>query len=132
MKAEQTSANINMVSRVAADTTIRGEIISPNDIRIDGTFEGKLNCSGRVVIGESATINAEIVCANIDVWGNIVGDIFVKDTFSLKEGGVVTGNIQVRRLHIELSSSFNGNCRMITEEEFAALSDVSPVSDGQD
>lgn len=122
MKPEQTSANINMVSRVAADTTIKGEIISPNDIRIDGTFEGKLTSNGRVVIGESAHIKGDIICSNIDIWGNIDGNIYVKDTFSLKDGGVITGNIQTRRLHIELGSSFNGNCRMITEEEFAAVS----------
>jgi len=126
MKPEQTSANINMVSRVAADTTIKGEIISPNDIRIDGTFEGKLTSNGRVVIGESAHITGDVICSNIDIWGNIDGNIYVKDTFSLKDGGVITGNIQTRRLHIELGSSFNGNCRMITEQEFAAISGAEP------
>jgi len=122
MKPEQSTVNINMVSRIAADTTIKGEIISPNDIRIDGFFEGKLVSNGRVVIGESAKIKGDIICNNIDIWGNIDGNIYVKDTFSLKEGGEIAGNIQTKRLHIELGSSFNGNCRMISEEDFAAVS----------
>jgi len=124
MKPEQTS-NGSTLSRVAADITIKGEIISPNDIRIDGFFEGKLTSNGRVIIGESARIIGDIICSDIDIWGNIQGNLFVKDTFSLKDGGVITGNVQTRRLNIELGSTFNGNCHMISEEEFAALTGVA-------
>jgi len=120
------SSSTNTLSRVAADIIIKGEIISPTDIRIDGSFEGKLTSSGRVIIGESAKILGDIICNDIDIWGNIQGNVFVKDTFSLKEGGCLTGNIQTRRLHIELGSTFNGNCRMISEAEFAALTGEAP------
>jgi len=121
MRPEQTSVNSGSISRVAADITIKGEIISPSDIRIDGIFEGKLTSNGLVIIGESAKITGDIICNDIEIWGNIDGNTYVKDTFSLKEGGVITGNIQTRRLHIELGSKFNGNCHMITEDEFNAL-----------
>lgn len=123
MKPEQsTVATVNNVSRISANTLIKGEIVSPNDIRIDGQFEGKLASQGRVVVGEGAIIKGDIVCCNIDVWGTVEGNAFVRDTFSLKDGGTINGNIQTRRLHIELESKFNGNCKMITEEEFDALS----------
>ena len=46
----------NTTSRISAGTVIKGEIISPNDIRIDCVFEGKLMVKGKVVVGESATI----------------------------------------------------------------------------
>ena len=120
--------NVNSISRISAGTVIKGEILSPNDIRIDGTFEGRIQSKGRVVVGESATIKGDIVCENVDLWGKVEGNLFVKDTLSLKEGCVVSGNLHIRRLSVELGSTFNGNCKTITEAEFNKLAGLeAPV-----
>ena len=110
--------NANAISRISAGTVIKGEILSPCDIRIDGTFEGKLQSKGRVVIGECAHIKGDIVCDNIDLWGKVEGNIFVKDTLNLKDGCVVNGNLNIRKLSVELGATFNGNCKMISESDF--------------
>ena len=120
-KSEQT-VNVNSISRISAGTVIKGEIYSPTDIRIDGTFEGRVQSKGRVVVGESATIKGDIVCENVDLWGKVDGNLFVKDTLSLKEGCAVSGNLHIRRLSVELGATFNGNCKTITEAEFDKLS----------
>ena len=114
--------NANAISRISAGTVIKGEILSPCDIRIDGTFEGKVQTKGRVVIGEKANVLGDIICGNIDLWGKVEGNVFVKDTLALKEGCVVNGNLHIKRLSVELGSTFNGNCRMITEAEFDKIS----------
>ena len=59
--------NVNEVSRVSTGSVIKGEIYSPNDIRIDGTFEGKLKSDGRVVVGEKAVINGVIILSLIHI-----------------------------------------------------------------
>ena len=110
--------NANAISRISAGTIIKGEILSPCDIRIDGTFEGKIQSKGRVVVGESAHIKGDIVCDSIDLWGKVEGNVFVKDTLNLKEGCSVTGNLNVRKLSVELGATFNGNCKMISESDF--------------
>ena len=110
--------NVNSISRISAGTVIKGEILSPNDIRIDGTFEGRIQSKGRVVVGESATIKGDIVCENVDLWGKVEGNVFVKDTLNLKDGCVVNGNLNIRKLSVELGSTFNGNCKMISETDF--------------
>ena len=114
----ETEVNVNSISRISAGTIIKGEITSPYDIRIDGTFEGKVQTKGRVVVGEKANVLGDIICGNIDLWGKVDGNVYVKDTLALKEGCVVNGNLHVKRLSVELGSTFNGNCRMITEAEF--------------
>ena len=122
MAQKETVVNANAISRISAGTIIKGEILSPCDIRIDGTFEGKIQSKGRVVIGESALIKGDIICDSIDLWGKVEGNVFVKDTLSLKEGCSVNGNLNVRKLSVELGSTFNGNCRMITEADFDRVS----------
>lgn len=120
--------NVNSISRISAGTVIKGEILSPTDIRIDGTFEGRVQSKGRVVVGESAVIKGDIVCENIDLWGKVEGNLFVKDTLSLKEGCVVDGNLHIRRLAVELGATFNGNCKTITETEFNKLAGVDAAA----
>ena len=102
------TVNVNEVSRISTGTVVKGEISSSNDIRIDGTFEGKIKSKGRVVVGEKALIKGDIICANVDFWGTMEGNFYVKDTLS-------------KRLQVELDAKFDGTCQMITESDFDRL-----------
>ena len=115
------SVGVNDISRISAGSVIKGEITSPNDIRIDGSFEGKIVSQAKVVVGEKAVIKGDIVCSNCDFWGSINGNFYVKDTLSLKATCVVSGDLHIRRLQVDLDATFNGNCKMISEEEFSQL-----------
>ena len=105
------TSNVNAISRISAGTVIKGEILSPSDIRIDGTFEGKVQSKGRVVVGETAVIKGDIICENVDLWGKVEGNLFVKDTLALKSGCRVDGNLSISRLSVELGAVFNGTCK---------------------
>ena len=124
MAKSEPTLNVNSISRISAGTVIKGEIQSPYDIRIDGTFEGRVQTKGRVVVGESALVKGDVICENADLWGTIEGNLYVKDTLSLMEGCSMEGNLHVKRLSVELGSTFNGNCRMITEAEFNKVAGV--------
>ena len=115
------SIGVNDISRISAGSIIKGEITSPNDIRIDGTFEGKIVSQAKVVVGEKAVIKGDIICSNCDFWGRINGNFFVKDTLSLKDTCVVDGDLHIRRLQVDLDATFNGNCKMIDEDTFNQL-----------
>ena len=118
---EQT-VNVNEVSRISTGTVIKGEINSPNDIRIDGSFEGKIVSKGRVVVGDKAVISGDVICDNVDFWGRMTGSLFVRDTLTLKEGCTVAGDLHIKRLVVELGARFDGNCKMLAEGEFDKLS----------
>ena len=108
-------------SKISAGTTIRGEIQSPNDIIVDGNFEGKIISQSRVLVGPKANIKGDVICNNCDFSGRIEGNFFVKDTLSLSGSCIVNGDLHIKRLQVELDAKFNGNCHMISEEEFARL-----------
>lgn len=125
-KPQTPAVNVNEVSRISTGTVIKGEINSPNDIRIDGTFEGKIVCKGRVVAGEKAVIKGDIVCENVDFWGKLEGCLYVKDTLTLKDTCTVTGDLHIKRLVVELGARFNGACKMLVEGEFEKLTGTAP------
>ena len=105
------STGVNDVSRISAGSVIKGEIIS----------------QAKVVVGEKAVIKGDVICNNADFWGQIDGDLYVKDTLSLKSTSVIDGDLHVRRLQVDLNATFNGNCKMITEEEFQTLTSGEQV-----
>lgn len=121
-KTQTPVVNVNEVSRISTGTVIKGEINSPNDIRIDGVFEGKIFSKGRVVVGEKAEIKGDIVCDNVDFWGKMIGSLFVRDTLTLKDTCSVNGDLHVQRLVVELGAHFDGTCKMLKEGEFEHVS----------
>ncbi len=122
------TVNVNEVSRISTGTVVKGEISSSNDIRIDGTFEGKIKSKGRVVVGEKALIKGDIICANVDFWGTMEGNFYVKDTLSLKSSSKVKGDLHIKRLQVELDARFDGTCQMISESDFDRLVGAAPAA----
>ena len=129
-KTQTPVVNVNEVSRISTGTVIKGEINSPNDIRIDGVFEGKIFSKGRVVVGEKAEIKGDIVCDNVDFWGKMTGSLFVRDTLTLKDTCSVNGDLHVQRLVVELGAHFDGTCKMLKEGEFEHVSKPAALEDG--
>ena len=113
-----TQVDANNVSHISSGTAIKGEISSVADIRVDGNVQGKVYSKGRVVVGEEASLTGTLACENVDFWGKIEGDVYVKDTFSLKSTAAVNGNIHVRRIQVEMGAQINRTCNMISEEDY--------------
>jgi cytoskeletal protein CcmA (bactofilin family) len=113
--------NVNDVSRISQGASIRGDMSSSTDIRVDGQVDGTLYSEGKVVVGESARLSGKLFGTTIDFWGKMDGDIFVSDTLSLKSSSVVNGNIHVRRIQVEMGAQINGSFKMISEQEYDQL-----------
>jgi cytoskeletal protein CcmA (bactofilin family) len=101
-------------SIIAAGTSLKGDINSGGDIRIDGTLQGNINCTAKVVIGANGVVDGDITGQQADIMGKINGTIKVKELLQLKGGSNVNGNIHAGKLQIETSANFNGQCHMTT------------------
>lgn len=117
-KVIETVPDVNGVNRIANSTFIKGDISSKSDIRVDGTVEGTVYSDVKVVVGEKAVIRGNIVCNNIDLWGRMEGNIYVKDLLTIKSTASVEGNVNVRRFQVEVGASVNGSFHMIEESDF--------------
>ena len=114
----EATVNVNEVSRIALGASIKGDLSSHTDIRVDGRVDGILYSEGRIVVGESASLAGKILCKNLDLWGKMDGDIYVQDTLSIKAEAIINGNIFVSKVQMEMGAQLNGSCKMITAEEF--------------
>ena len=123
-----TNTNLNDVNRIALGTVFKGQITSVNDIRIDGRFEGRLESKKRLVVGEHAVVNGDIISNNVDFSGTMSsGTLYVEDTLSLKSGCSVNGDLRFKRLQVELDAVINGTCHVIGDKDTKPLSPATPA-----
>ncbi len=99
-------------NRIGPETTIKGDIISDGNFRIDGTLEGSINTKGKVVVGEKGLIQGDVFCQNADVEGAIKGKLQVAQLLALKSTANIHGDILVDKLSIEPGANFTGSCKM--------------------
>lgn len=118
-EAEHTSINL-----IGTGTTIKGEIKSNGDIRIDGTLIGQVYSKGKIVVGNTGVIEGEIYCQNADFSGNIKAKVEVSELLALKATSRLRGEIVTNKLAIEPGARFTGTCTMDKTTE----SDVKMMS----
>jgi cytoskeletal protein CcmA (bactofilin family) len=97
---------------IAKNTTIKGEIISDGDYRIDGILEGDLKTKGRVIIGSGGVVNGTIEALNTDIEGTFSGKLTVEKILTVKAIAKISGEVVVGKLSIEPGATFNASCTM--------------------
>ena len=113
-------------SLIGAGTSMKGDITSNGDLRIDGNLVGNINCSAKVVIGANGVVQGDINGQQADIMGKVTGTIKVKDLLQLKGGSHVNGNIQAAKLQIEPTANFNGECHMAPQPAAATSGKSTP------
>lgn len=97
---------------VGAGTTLKGDISSNSDIRIDGTIVGNVHSTAKVVIGANGVVEGDISGNQADIIGKVTGNVKAKDLLQLRGDCVVNGNLYAGKLQVEPSATFNGQCHM--------------------
>lgn len=97
---------------IGAGTTLKGDITSNSDLRIDGTIIGNIHSSAKVVVGANGTVEGDISGNQADIIGKVKGNIKAKDLLQLRGESVVNGNLYAAKLQVEPSAVFNGQCHM--------------------
>ena len=104
-------------SRIENSSKLTGDIVSEADLRIDGTLEGTIKTSGKVIVGKEGKVNGTIDCETADIEGSIKGSLKVKTILFLKSTSSVEGDVSIGKLIVESGASFNANCSMRSQEE---------------
>ena len=109
---QQPTTNGNGTTLISAGTTLKGDISSSSDLRIDGTIIGNIHSSAKIVIGSTGVVEGDLSGNQADIVGKVSGNIRTKELLQLRGESVVTGNLYAGKLQIEPSATFNGQCHM--------------------
>jgi cytoskeletal protein CcmA (bactofilin family) len=109
---QPTDRTSNSATLISAGTTFQGDVISENDLRVDGTINGNIRCSAKIIIGPTGFVDGNIEGQQADVTGKVKGNIVVKDLLQLKAEGSIQGNITAGKLQVDPTTTFNGHCQV--------------------
>jgi len=109
--------NNGQYSKIDKNTIFKGSISAKTDIRIDGTVEGDVNTTGKVIFGKEAKVMGTVLCGNADIEGTFDGELTVSGILNLKTGSNVKGKVRIQKLIVESGATFNANCSMHSAEE---------------
>lgn len=109
---QQEKTNLGGTTLIGAGTTLKGDITSNNDLRVDGTVLGNIKCLAKIVIGSSGIVEGDITGNQADIVGKVTGNVRSKDLLQLRGNCVVKGNLYAGKLQLEPTATFNGECHM--------------------
>ena len=105
----------NVVSLGPRDI-LQGRLEIQGDLKIAGNVEGDLKASGDVTVDSTATIQAAIEGANVNVRGQVTGNVTARRRLTLGGSGRLNGDVKDSRLTVEDGATLNGNVTMSSEK----------------
>ena len=102
----------NIKNYISAGTVIEGNIVSHEDLHLDGTIKGDIKTSARLILGKDSLVEGNILASEAEVAGKITGTVESKGLLAIKSTCVIDGDIVTKSLNVESGSSFNGRCKV--------------------
>jgi cytoskeletal protein CcmA (bactofilin family) len=98
-----------VVAHVGKSVIFKGDLISSEDMTIDGRVEGTIEVRDHdLTIGPDADIRAEVVAKIVTVLGAVTGTITAREKVDIRAAGSVVGNIISPRLTMAHGAMVNG------------------------
>jgi len=107
-----TKTTLNNSGRIVQETTIKGNITTITDFRLDGELIGNFTSKGKLIIGETARLVGDIVCKSLDIEGVYQGKADVQELLFVRSKAKIKGEFVVGKLLVESGADFTANCQM--------------------
>ncbi len=110
-KGKNQQAN-QITAYLGPDVHIEGTLKFENSVLIEGTFKGKIESGGSLVIGDNAEVDAQINTRSITIKGKVKGSITASERVEIKNKGELLGDIVTSSLQMDETVTFEGSCSM--------------------
>lgn len=108
-KAEEKVLDVN--ASMQGDLTFG----DPVNLRINGNFKGSLQTKGKLQIGKTAQVTADINGEEVSIAGKVNGNVMAAKRLQLLSTAVVKGDIKTSVLEINEGAVFKGQSDMMGE-----------------
>ena len=106
---------------IGEQTNINGTIKEKNEINVQGTVDGEVECKD-LRVGKSGNLKGKIKADSLDIEGTVEGEIIIKTLLKIQSTGSVWGKITYGSLHVDEGGKLIGESdfkdKNIVQEEF--------------
>jgi len=104
-------------SRVDSDSHFNGLYKTKQNLRIEGTAEGEIQCDGTLTVAEGARVEATVTASRVTIAGELEGEVECRGVFQIMPTGQVKATVSAQRLIVEEGGLYNGEFHMITDDK---------------
>ena len=120
------------VVKIGKSVLIKGELCGSEDLTIEGRVEGKIELKQHVLtIGPHGRIKAQVSAKVVVVLGEVLGNIEASDKVTIRDSGVVEGDIVAPRVAIAEGARFRGMIDMQQGQGASPTGEEQPLAPGQ-
>jgi cytoskeletal protein CcmA (bactofilin family) len=99
-------------SVIDSDCFFEGTFRTPGNMRIEGTYQGQIECQGTLLIAENGNVNARIVAGSLIVAGQFSGEAQCESRIEILRTGRASGAIGAKSTVVHDGAFFEGEIRM--------------------
>ncbi|MBS0622745.1 MAG: polymer-forming cytoskeletal protein [Verrucomicrobia bacterium] len=97
--------------------SIKGHLQFQRFLRVDGEFEGELESQGRIVVGPTGFVRANIEMREAIIEGRVEGNLKISGRLELRGEAKVFGNIEARVMMVDEGVTMVGQVTVRPKEE---------------
>jgi cytoskeletal protein CcmA (bactofilin family) len=97
-------------------TSMTGELEFSGTLRIDGNFHGSIATNDCLIVGENATVHADIKAGEMEIHGQVFGSIVCARRVEVSPTGRIRGDVETPVLVIDAGAMIDGRTRMATDK----------------
>lgn len=102
-----------VVAWVGKSVVFRGDLISSEDMTIDGRVEGSIEVRNHhLTVGPNAAIEADVAAKLVTVFGKVAGSVMAEDRIEIRQGAHVEADLTCQTLSIQEGAYFCGKVAM--------------------
>ena len=107
----------NEITVIGDGARLEGNLISAGSLKIEGNVKGHVTAEGDVVVSSEASVEADILAANVTIAGKYKGNVTATGNLELASSARVEGNISCGSLTVARGAVFSGQSTMGGERQ---------------
>jgi cytoskeletal protein CcmA (bactofilin family) len=99
----------NQTAVIGTSMTIKGEIVSREELVVDGEVDGSMQSQSLLTVGPNGKVHANIKAQEVAIYGAVRGNVEVTGKLSIREQGSLIGDIKCAGISIDDGAYFKGS-----------------------
>jgi len=102
----------NSINIIGNGTTLKGDIDTSGNVRLEGFVIGNIRSKAKVVLGNKSRVDGDMNSQFGEISGVVNGSIKISEVLILRASAIINGDIYTKKLVLEEGAQFNGKCKM--------------------
>lgn len=120
MKLENDQAPI----LIPSESILEGYVKTKKSFRIECDFYGTIMSSQKVVVGKTSKIIGDIICRDLDLSGELIGNIFCSRKIKVSGGSKISGKVYTKLFENDESSDLDCVIQIPKNEHIQQVEDI--------